>query len=404
VPTQSNEIAVFDFLSLDHMHLAFNEGYIRVLRSAHPEDNISFHAVKGHVERLAPRVADLGDVILRPCPAFEPSFGFSHHNPIAGRRAARRCLEYMIQTTAGRSLRLVALLGVNASLFAVAGRRWPAISSAPLHLILHGQLGEAMMWRSRNPFLRAGDFIAQLKRPPPRSVSIVALELGIKEAISEIAPSIAPSILTLEHPILVSEWAKNPPLTRVGSIKIGFAGHARREKGFDVFAELARSCLRPDIEFLAIGHSSPETDQVDITKLSQKPAKTPICRKEYLSALAEVALVCLPFHSRAYDFTGSGTVSDAIAVLRPLIAIRNRTLEAIFRRYGPIGCLADNKETLGEVIRALDRTALARQYSGWIENLKMMRETRSPDALAKSYAASIGMIDLTAARVVSTRF
>jgi hypothetical protein len=257
-------------------------------------------------------------------------------------------------------------------------------------VILHGHLGGAMVWRSRNPLIRADDFIAHLKRPLPRSVSIVALELGVKEAISEIAPSIAPSILTLEHPILVSEWAEDPPLTRVGRIKIGFAGHARRDKGFDVFAELARSCSRPDIEFLAVGHSSPETDQVDITKLSRKPAKTPLCRKEYLKALAEVALVCLPFHSRAYDFTGSGTVSDAIAVLRPLIAIRNRTLEAIFGRYGPIGCLADNKETLGEVIRALDRTALARQYSGWVENLQVMREARSPDALAKSYAASMG--------------
>ena len=100
--------------------------------------------------------------------------------------------------------------------------------------------------------------------------------------------------------------------------------------------------------------------------------------------------MCLPFRSRAYDFTGSGTVSDAIAVLRPLIAIRNRTLEAIFERYGPIGCLADNKETLGEVIRTLDRTVLARQYSGWIENLKVVREARSPDALGRSYAAFMG--------------
>ena len=390
MPNENREIAVFDFLSVDHMHLAFNEGYLRALKSAYPGDVISFRAVTGHVKRLAPRVADLGDIIFRPCQAFETLLGFSHHNPIAGRWAAQRCLKFIAQATAGRRPRFVALLGVNASLFAVVGRRWPAVSCAPLHLILHGQLGEAMVWRSRNPFIRAGDFIAQLKRPLPRSVSIVALELGIEEAISEIAPSIAPSILTLEHPILVSEWAEGPLLPRVGSIKIGFAGHARRDKGFDVFAELARSCLRPDIEFLAVGHSSPGTDQVDITKLSRKPAKTPLRRKDYLSALAEVAFVCLPFRSRAYDFTGSGTVSDAIAVLRPLIAIRNRTLEAIFERYGPIGCLADNKETLGEVIRALDRTPLARQYSGWVENLKLVREARTPDVLGRSYAASMG--------------
>jgi hypothetical protein len=390
VPDENREIAVFDFLSLDHMHLAFNEGYLRVLKSAFPGDIISFCAMTGHFKRLASRVADLGEIIFRPCQAFETLLGLSHHNPIAGRWAARRCLKFMAQTTAGRRLRFVALLGVNASLFAVIGRRWPDISCAPLHLILHGHLGGAMVWRSRNPLIRADDFMAHLKQPLPRSVSIVALELGIKEAISEIAPSIAPSILTLEHPILVSEWAEDPPLTRVGSIKIGFAGHARRDKGFDVFAEIARSCSRTDIEFLAVGHSSPETDQVDMTKLSRKPAKTPLCRKEYLRALAEVALVCFPFHSRAYDFTGSGTVSDSIAILRPLIAIRNRTLEAIFKRYGPIGCLADDKQTLGEAIRVLDRTALARQYSGWVANLKVVREARSPDALGRIYADFMG--------------
>src|SRR5215472_5858200 len=379
MPNERSEISVFDFLSVDHMHLAFNEGYLRVLKSAYPKDIISFRGVKGHIDRLAPRLVDVDRVIFRPCQAFEPPFGFSHHNLIAGRWEAWRCLRLIAQATAGRPVRFVALLGVNASLLAVVGRRWPAFSCAPLHLILHGQLGEAMVWRSHNPLFRAGDFIAQLRRPLPRSVSIVALELGIKEAISEIAPYMAPSILTLEHPVLVSEWARSPHLLRLGTIRIGFAGHARRDKGFDAFAELARRCLRPDIEFHAIGHSSPETEQVDTTNLSRKPAKMPLRRTEYLRALAEVDLVCLPFHSRAYDFTGSGTVSDAIATLRPLIAIRNRTLEAMFSRYGPIGSLAQSKETLLEPVLSVDPIKLAGQYSAWIDNLLTIRSARNPD-------------------------
>jgi len=390
MPNERSEISVFDFLSVDHMHLAFNEGYLRVLKSAYPKDIISFRGVKGHIDRLAPRLVDVDRVIFRPCQAFEPPFRFSHHNLIAGRWAAWRCLRFIARATAGRPVRFVALLGINASLLAVVGRRWPAFSCAPLHLILHGQLGEAMVWRSHNPLFRAGDFIAQLRRPLPRSVSIVALELGIKEAISEIAPYMAPSILTLEHPVLVSEWARNPHLLRLGTIRIGFAGHARRDKGFDAFAELARRCLRPDIEFHAIGHSSPETEQVDTTNLFRKPAKMPLRRTEYLRALAEVDLVCLPFHSRAYDFTGSGTVSDAIATLRPLIAIRNRTLEAMFSRYGPIGWLAQSKEALLEPVLSVDPVKLAGQYSAWIDNLLTIRSARNPDVLGKAYAGSIG--------------
>src|SRR4029077_20572665 len=94
----------------------------------------------------------------------------------------------------------------------------------------------------------------------------------------------------------------------------------------------------------AIGHSSPETDHLDTNALTRKPSKTPLLREEYLAALEEVDLVCLPLHSRAYDFTGSGTVSDAIAALKPLLVIRNRTIEALFDHYGSPCLVAAGRE------------------------------------------------------------
>jgi glycosyltransferase involved in cell wall biosynthesis len=391
VTAQLFEIKVFDFLSYDHVHLPFNEGYLRILRAAYPRDRISFSAAKGHIEQLAPRIADLANITFRPCKTFETWFGLSHHNPLGGRLAARQCKDFIANETAGRRVRLITLLGFNAHLLVVMGRRWPAVSSAPLHMVLHGQLGEAMVWRSRNPIIRAADLISQLKRPLPRSVAIVALELGTKEAIVDIFPTISPSIVTLEHPILRSEWAKNSSLAGVGKLKIGFVGHARRGKGFDVFLELASTCPREDIEFQAIGHSSPETDHLDFRRLARKPSKMPLPRKEYLEALQDIDLVCLPLHSRAYDSTGSGTVSDAVAALKPIIVFRNRTIEAIFARYGSIGWLVDSRDDLFELICNLNPIAFARRHAGWVENLRAIREARRPEALAKSYATSINM-------------
>jgi len=393
VAVQPSEIAVFDFLSDEHVHLPFNEGYLRILRAAYPHDRMWFRGTKGHVERLAPRVADLADIALQPCKPFETPLGLSHHNPLAGRWAARRCLRLIAQESAGRPLRLIALLGFNASLLSVMGRGWSPSSSVSLHMILHSQLGEAMVWRSRNPFIRAGDLISQITRPLPSSVRVVALELGIKEAIADASPAISPAIVTLEHPILRSEWAEDAPLAKAGKVKIAFVGHAREAKGFDVFVQLAGRCSRNDIEFHAIGHSSPETDHLDISALARKPSKTPLLREEYLAALEEVDLVCLPLHSRAYDFTGSGTVSDAIAALKPLLVIRNRTIEALFDHYGPIGWLADGRDDLFELVRTLDPTEFGRQRSSWIGNLRAIREARRPETLAASYAASISMTE-----------
>ncbi len=390
---QSFGIQVFDFLSFDHVHLPFNEGYLRILRAAYADDHISFSAAKGHIERLAPRVADLANVTLRPCKSFETPFGLSHHNPLAGRWGARQCLNMIARHTAGRHVRLIALLGFNASLLAVIGHRWPKISSVPLHMILHSHLGEAMAWRSRNPLIRATDLVSQLRRPLPQAVRIVALELGMKEAINDSLPAVSPAVVTLEHPILSSEWTPNPPLTPTGKVKIGFVGHARRAKGFDLFVELAQRCSRDDIEFHAIGHSSPETDQLDLGKLARKPSKMPLLRDEYLAALEGVDLVCLPLPGHVYDFTGSGTVSDAIAALKPLIVFRNRTMEAMFARYGPIGWLADDRADLFRLVGELDPIEFARRHSSWVNNLRTLREARRPELLAKSYAISTAMTE-----------
>jgi hypothetical protein len=388
---RSFDIQVFDFLSFDHVHLPFNEGYLRILRAAYPDDHISFSAAKGHVERLAPRVADLANVTLQSCKSFETPFGLSHHNPLAGRWGARQCRNMIARHTAGRRVRLTALLGFNASLLALIGHRWSVVSSAPLHMILHSHLGEAMAWRSRNPLIRANDLVSQLRRPLPQAVRIVALELGMKEAINDSLPAISPAVVTLEHPILSSDWTENPPSTPNGKVKIGFVGHARQAKGFDLFVELAHRCSRDHIEFHAIGHSSPETDQLDLSKLARKPSQIPLLRDQYLAALEGVDLVCLPLPRHVYDFTGSGTVSDAIAALKPIIVFRNRTVEAIFARYGPIGWLADDRDDLFRLVGELDPIELAQRHSSWVNNLRALREARRPERLAKSYAASTKM-------------
>jgi hypothetical protein len=297
-------------------------------------------------------------------------------------------LEIAARDPGGPPLRLVALLGVDASLYAVVGRDWPSVSDAPLHMILHGQLGDTMVWRSRNPFHRAFDLIATVGRKLPPSVKLVALELGVRDAIAEIAPR-NDSVVTLEHPILDAEAGDDSGAGDGRRLKIAFLGNARRSKGFAVFAELAKRSRRPDLEFESIGIAAPDTADLDVSALTRKPSPTPLSRQDYLDAARGVDLVCLPLHSRAYDFTASGTVSDAISALKPLIALRNRTLDAIFAGYGPIGLLADNETDLFAIVAGLSREEFQRQRPGWVANLRKIRAARRPEALAPGYAALV---------------
>jgi hypothetical protein len=359
------------------------------MRSAFPADRIVFHARAGHIANLQPRVVDLTGIVFRPCAPFTVPFGLSKHNPLGGRLAARTCLASMKAEIAGCDPRFVALLGTDANLYGVVGRHWPGVSSAPLHMILHGQLGDTMVWRSRNPIARACDLISEVQRPLPPSVRLVALELGVKEAIVAIAPR-NHSIVTLEHPILVSEWSEELPPIEGAKLKVAFLGNARRSKGFEIFANLARSSERDDIEFQSIGIAAPDTDHLDVSRLTRKPSRVSMDRADYLQAVREIDLVCLPLHSRAYDFTASGTVADAVSALKPLIAFRNRTLDAIVARYGPIGWLVDSEAELFYAIQTLDRAAFLAYRPEWVANLRRMREARRPEALAPVYA---GLID-----------
>lgn len=382
---RNQEVAVFDFLSHENMHQAFNEGYLRTLTAAYPDDRIVFYARTGHIANLAPRLSDVPRLNFQSAPPFEPPFYLSRHNPIAGHWAALRCREFIARCIADRRLRLAALLGVESNLWAVIGRSWPKLSSGPLHMILHGQLGDAMIWRSRNPLIRGFDMVAQLRRRLPPSVRLVTLELGVAGAIAAIAAVLRPALATLEHPVLVSEWPTALPQQHA-TLRVGFLGHARRAKGYQVFVDLARQGQRPGLEFHAIGLSSPETDHLDATVLARRPTPAGLARRDYLQAVAELDLVCLPLHSRAYDFTASGTVSDAITAVKPLLAFRNCTLDAIVEKYGEIGLLVDTQEELHRIVRELARAEFLQRLPLWRHNLTALRDARRPERLGPFYA------------------
>lgn len=382
------EIALFDFISHETMHLPFNEAYLRVVRAAFPDDRIIFRARAGHIANLQPRVADLSGIAFEACAPLTIPFGLSSHNPLGGRLAARSCRHFMAMALDGRPTRLAVLLGVDGSLYAGIGLQWAGVSQAPLHMILHGQLGDAMIWRSRNPLVRANDLVSQIRHPLPPSVKLVALELGVAEAIADLAPANR-SVITLEHPILTSEWSDEVPPADDGNLKIAFLGNARRSKGFEVFVNLARATERDEITFESIGVAAPDTDHLDVGVLTRVPSRASMSRQDYVDAVRAIDLVCLPLHSRAYDFTASGTLADAISALKPLIAFRNRTLDAIVERYGAIGWLVDSETELFYLVSTLDQRNFAEARPQWVENLRNIRAARRPEALAPGYAAHV---------------
>jgi glycosyltransferase involved in cell wall biosynthesis len=386
------QIVVFDVLSHGNMHLQFNEAYLRLVRAAFPDCSVIFHARAAHLENLAKRIADLDGVDMRPCAPFVVPFGFSHHSPMAGRWAARQAIGDIQKLLTTCTPLMVAILGVDANIYAGLRRTWRA--NTPLHLILHSQLGDSMLWRSRNPIIRAFDFVSVIDRPLQPAIRLVALELGVKEAIADISSKPDRGVVTLEHPILRSEWCPGTA-SPSETLRIGFVGHSSHTKGFHLFAEMARKYRQPKKRFEAIGIWAPNTEAFDLSGLDRLPERGGLPRAAYLNALADVDVVCLPLAGRAYDFIASGSVSDAIAGLKPLVALHTRTLAAIWERYGPIGYLAQSEEELDAYVGAMSKRALQPDRQIWAKNLSRLRYARLPASLAEGYRALIETAEIS---------
>jgi hypothetical protein len=379
-------ITLFDFQSHEKMHLNFNEGYLRTLRAAFPDDRIEFHACAGHCDTLRARIGDLKGIDYIPIERFTVPWRFSRHNPLAGRYAAWQCRRTLLRHIRGKALRMVGLLGEDAHLYAVIGKRWNRLATAPLHMILHNHLGDATRWRSRNPLIRHLDLVSQVQSPLPANVRIAALELGVAERIAESYPAIRPAVFTYEHPQLESEWA--PDSIPGGPLSVAFLGHASNTKGFNVFADVTRKHAAAGIEFHAIGIASGDSDQQNLDHLKRRPAPGGLDRAAYLAALQAVHYVCLPLSSVEYDFIASGSVTDAICGLKPLLALRTRSLDAIVAKYGPIGRIVDTPAALSDAFDNLPAPDSA-QYRSWIDNLRRIRLARHPAALARDYAETL---------------
>jgi hypothetical protein len=376
-------IFVFDFQSHATMHLNFNEGYLRMLCVAYPASRIVFLGGAGQIGNLSALTKDLNQIAFQACDVFKTPWGLSRHNLLAGRWAGYQCSRLVQEVLKGNLVQFVALLGEDSNLYKAIGMSWPRSSEAPLHMILHNHLGDAMAWRTRNPIFRAMDLVSLMQKPLPASVKLVALELGIANKIADQYPKLQSSVATLEHPILPSEWCIGKQLD--GQLRVGFLGNASNTKGFDKYMRVVHQCADLPLTFDAIGIATTDSRRIDLSGLTRKPEVGGLARQAYMEYVRELDIVCLPLTGAIYDYVASGSVTDAIATLKPLIAFRNVVLDAVFEKYGEMGILVDDEASMQDAVESLLRDNLPARMVVWHSNLQKMRSARTPGSLAKDY-------------------
>jgi len=375
-------IEVQEWLCEDLEHVAVNAGVIDTVAEALP-DEIHVYTEARHGAHLRNALGNRHGDRIRWLEVAIPE-----------RRAgvvARMPREYGLlrRAAAGHGVpRLRVLLSAHRSLlWALAARRMFGGDRIPTQVVLHGEVGEVAGWRSRNPLRRLFDKRSTLARCFGRGTQYLVLEHAIADALRAEMPRIAPGVAALPHPILAGELgdASLPPGS--SAIRIGFLGLATEAKGFGVFLEVAERLARAcpgRFEFHAVGSTPPGSASNGFQALARQPAAQQLSRADFLAGLRAVHYVCLPFRGSHYHFAPSGALLDAVANLRPVIALPTPVLTRMFATHG-IGHLCQSADEIVTVLQQLASGFPAQVYSAQVAAMTALRNERLPRALAGPY-------------------
>ncbi len=252
----------------------------------------------------------------------------------------------------------------------------------PILAVLHGNLSTAAIgWRSRDPRHRLFDSRSALRVARHPAIRFVVLDESIRQ--EAVARGLLPEAATVTwpQPIEPAEVWDTPHQPRQGPIHIGFVGSAHRNKGFGDFLKIAR-------------HFAPAADRYRFTLAggmmeTYSDAERELVgaeyglldRVEYLRRIRGLDYVCLPVDPEVYALTASGSLLDAVAALKPVIAYPGGMVKAL-ASAGPIGFTCEDLNGMMDVVADHDALRDPAAYGRFQDSLRRQRTLRSPDALA----------------------
>ena len=384
-------IAFIDPFNRGLSHVPVNVGLLESALLAWPDQDALIAAEKEHLAAMVDLLDDALRKRVRQAIAIAPpvpniAFGGRLRVDLANLR------ELLAHCEMGSTLLVgtVEPATLYALRIALAGRRHRI---ARVAAVLHGNAAEIAGWRARNPLVRLTQLRESLGWAPP-DTRFVVLEPSIRRALIDAAPELGGRLHVVPHPLPLAETRMPPALarepTRAAPLRIAFLGSANPNKGFAAYLRLAKTLTdrrRDRFDFQAIGWLPPQSVSLDMTSLSRRPAPHKIGRAEFVSALSGVDYVCMPYDPNVYRYSASGTLLDAIAHSKPLLALRTPMLDDLSRDFGDIGEFGVSIEDLCARAESLLSDSVPGRYSLQVTNLARIAASRSPRALATSLPA-----------------
>jgi hypothetical protein len=220
------------------------------------------------------------------------------------------------------------------------------------------------------------------------NIQYLVLEDCIRDTLLKNLPALSGNVEALNHPLPPNEAGSNSTDFST-PIRFGFLGLANESKGFPLFVQLAKEMAtkyQDQVEFHAIGRLPAEGNPaLMLDALTTKPGARRMSRVDFTQGVKQLHFVIFPHHAGHYDLSPSGTLLDAIAWEKPLVARRLTIFENMLKKHGDIGYLFRNDMELREVVEHIIQKLDKLHYHRQVLNIRKARASRTPEALAACY-------------------
>ena len=256
----------------------------------------------------------------------------------------------------------------------------------PVQVVLHGGLAVIRNRRARNPLKRVVDTQSALELGRSKYLQYLVMEKCIRRMFFKIMPSLADSVDVLEHPFPIAETGpERLALEAPVRFWFGFLGKATESKGFELFRQLAetvRMSAPGKAEFHAIGPLGRLSNCGDLSALDRQPEREMLVRSEYVKGLKQMHYICFPYRSAHYELSVSGSVLDAVAFSKPMLAARLPIFADLFNRFGDLGDLSDGPEEWKKTLLRIVSKPYRSRYRLQQDAMESLQRSRSISALA----------------------
>ncbi len=256
--------------------------------------------------------------------------------------------------------------------------------------VLHGNLNQAVGWRSRDPRRRWFDDRSSLNAAiGSPAIQFVVLDQTVRDAAIKMGLLPRERCHVWPHPINPKEVQASPHRPDPKRMRIAFLGSAKRAKGFSDFVHLTRQLAARDerYEFSLIGALQETFPAEALTHIHV--TRGFLDRADFLERLSAVDYICLPLHEDTYTLTVSGVILDTIAALKPLIALPTPMTRDLFR-IGPVGYLCNDLTAMADIMGDMNRLTDSVLYGQFLANLQRACHARLPSCLATVVARLVG--------------